>query len=442
MLSFGGQYRFWGEFVGGAIRISAFLHFALIGFLCGELPAAEVTAARLDGTSVTGELKSWNNAQVIIAGAAGDQTITTEQLVSIRWPNPAGTDKSGSGAPGLAELIDGTLIPIDSLLVSGDKATLQLPAALGANETLHLSVKSLAVVRFVPLDEGLAKQWDEIRQSKPAGDLLVVRKRDGKSLDYVDGVLGEITADKVELKVDGESNRADRAKVAGVFYLRTPQPAAAERRVSLQGRSGLRAAAATVEVAGGKLLVTTTGGKKLEWPLSDLELADFSHGKITYLSDLDSAGSDWTSLVGLPPGIPAFEYYGRVRRDQSAFGSALSLRVTEAADAETQAAVLRTFSKGLAIRSRTDLVFRLPSGFNRFTALAGIEPVTVADGTVKLAVFADDRPLIETAILGSQPAVPIDVQISGAKRLKIVVDYGENLDTGDWLNLCDAKLVK
>jgi hypothetical protein len=26
--------------------------------------------------------------------------------------------------------------------------------------------------------------------------------------------------------------------------------------------------------------------------------------------------------------------------------------------------------------------------------------------------------------------------------LKIVVDYGQNLDTGDWLNLCDARLIK
>ena len=62
--------------------------------------------------------------------------------------------------------------------------------------------------------------------------------------------------------------------------------------------------------------------------------------------------------------------------------------------------------------------------------------------TCGLSIFADDHPLLETEVAGDQPPQPIDVQIAGAKRLKIVVDYGQNLDTGDWLNLCDAKIVK
>ena len=87
-------------------------------------------------------------------------------------------------------------------------------------------------------------------------------------------------------------------------------------------------------------------------------------------------------------------------------------------------------------------MYRLPAGFNRFTALAGIDPATTADGNVRLAILADDRSLLETEIAGDQPPQPIDVEIAGAKRLKIVVDFGQNLDTGDWLNLCDAKIVK
>ena len=43
---------------------------------------------------------------------------------------------------------------------------------------------------------------------------------------------------------------------------------------------------------------------------------------------------------------------------------------------------------------------------------------------------------------GNDAPLPIEVDIAGVKRLKIVVDYGQNLDTGDWLNLCDARIVK
>ena len=39
---------------------------------------------------------------------------------------------------------------------------------------------------------------------------------------------------------------------------------------------------------------------------------------------------------------------------------------------------LRSFAKGFALRSRTELVYRLPDGFNRFTALAGIDPAATA----------------------------------------------------------------
>jgi hypothetical protein len=144
----------------------------------------------------------------------------------------------------------------------------------------------------------------------------------------------------------------------------------------------------------------------------------------------------------LPPGFSTIAKYGQYRRDQSAFGGALTLRVPETTDAASQIFSQHSFNKGLAIRSRAELAFRLPSGVTRFTALAGIEPATAITGAVNLAVFADDRLLLETEVSGTRPPAPIDVQISGAKRLKIVVDYGKNLDTGDWLNLCDAKLVK
>ena len=75
-----------------------------------------------------------------------------------------------------------------------------------------LPTTQLAAVRFQPLDGALATQWDEIRDLKLANDVLVVLKTDGKSLDYVEGVMGDVSDDKVEFKLDGEANRVDRAK--------------------------------------------------------------------------------------------------------------------------------------------------------------------------------------------------------------------------------------
>ena len=38
--------------------------------------------------------------------------------------------------------------------------------------------------------------------------------------------------------------------------------------------------------------------------------------------------------------------------------------------------------------------------------------------------------------------LPIELDITGVKRLRFIVDYGQNLDTGDWLNLGNVRVVK
>ncbi len=400
--------------------------------------AADVTATRLDGTAVTGKLQGWNEGLVVVATPSGDQRISTDQLLNVRWLGTAEAPTPADGSAGFTELTDGTLIPISSLRIDGKQAALVLdqPGEPQA-KTINLPTSQLAAVRFQRFDASLASQWDEIRKQNLANDLLVVLKRDGKSLDYVEGVLGDITDDKVEFKLDNEINRVDRSKVAGVLFYRTDRHANAEPRISLEGRSGLRARVANVQfVEPHVVALTTIGGAKFIWPVDDINVADFSPGKLTYLSDIEPASQNWASLVTLPTS------YGQPLRDRSAFGGKLSLWTDDReGDASSQGGA-RSYSKGLALRSRTELVYRLPAGFNRFTALAGIDPAAGASGNVRLAIYADDRTLLETDIAGDQPPQLIDVEITGAKRLKILVDFGQNQDSGDWLNLCNAKIVK
>jgi len=61
---------------------------------------------------------------------------------------------------------------------------------------------------------------------------------------------------------------------------------------------------------------------------------------------------------------------------------------------------------------------------------------------VSLTINGDGRQLWSGRIAGGQAPLSIDAEIDGVKRLTIVDDYGDNLDTGDWLNLCNARIVK
>lgn len=404
--------------------------------------AVEVAATRLDGTAITGELRAWNDNTVVIAAPAGDQRIGTDQLISLRWQTATEAATGSAENFGLAELVDESIIPINSLRVTGRIATLSLsqPGESRDNRVIAPTAQ-LAAVRFQKLAGELALQWDDIRRLNAPTDLLAVLKRDGKSLDYVGGVIGDVSAEKIEFKLEGEPTRVDRSKVAGIVYYRKDRPTSAEPRIVVHGRSGLRASAANIELNGPLVKITTTAGAKLVWPIDDVELADFSAGKLMYLSDIEPASQRWTPLVGLPAGVTLAAEYGQPRRDRSAYGGPLTLA---AKDGDSTAAVgaTRSFNKGLALRSRTEIVYRVPAGFRRFIATAGIDPATSASGNVRLAIYGDDRPLLETDIAGNEPPRPIELEIANVKRLKIVVDFGQNLDTGDWLNLCDARIVK
>jgi hypothetical protein len=145
-----------------------------------------------------------------------------------------------------------------------------------------------------------------------------------------------------------------------------------------------------------------------------------------------------TPLIASPAGASLSGKYLEPRRDQSAYGGPLMLGPSN----DSSGVVIRTFNKGLAVRSRTELVYRLPAGYRRLNSIVGIDPATRANGKVRLEVFGDDRPLFEADLAGADAPRELNVDIDGVKRLKLIVDYGDNLDTGDWLNLCDLRISK
>ena len=54
----------------------------------------------------------------------------------------------------------------------------------------------------------------------------------------------------------------------------------------------------------------------------------------------------------------------------------------------------------------------------------------------------DGKPLWEGDVKGSEAPRELALDVTGAKRIEILVDYGAGLDVGDRLNLCDLRVTK
>jgi hypothetical protein len=413
--------------------------YLLVAIALTTATTADVTATRLDGTAVVGQIDSWSDDQLVLATVEGEQPIPVADLLSVRFSSSV--PPTGSLPPVLI-MVDGSIVPIHGFGVSSEAAvvTVENSPVAAAPQTLDVPLRAVRAIRLQPLSADVSEQWQEILNLTVPNDLLVVIKRGGKSLDYLEGVIGEVTEDTIEFTPDDTRIDVPRGKVAGLVFYR-PKTAPPPPPCVLFGPNEFRLAARSVRLEGGHLHAATLAGVELKWPLVLVQSADFSAGKIVFLSDTQPVSQSWQPLIGLPIAATNLAALGRPRFDRSAVGGTLSLWYPGPPFAEA-AGKLESFDKGIAIRSRTELVYRFPSGFSRFAAVAGIEPSMRDSGNVKLSLYGDEQPMLEAAVSGLDAPLSIELDIANVKRLRIVVDYGLNLDTGDWLNLCNARIMK
>ena len=156
---------------------------------------------------------------------------------------------------------------------------------------------------------------------------------------------------------------------------------------------------------------------------------DFSNGKLVYLSDLKTDSVAWTPYFATAKPLPAMEQFYAPRFDRSVDSEPLRLADTP-------------YDKGIALHSRTEIVYRLPAGYTRFQATVGIDDVGRHAGKVRLVVRGDDSVLLELVVAGEDPPKPIDLATTGVRRLTILADFADKSGTSDCLLLCNARLSK
>jgi len=101
----------------------------------------------------------------------------------------------------------------------------------------------------------------------------------------------------------------------------------------------------------------------------------------------------------------------------------------------------KQFESGLGTHSPALIEYALSGQFKRFRATVGIDRMTEGRGSVIFEVHADDKPIFKTGVMsGFSKPEKIDVDVTGANRLTLIVKDADDGPKNDYANWCDAEL--
>jgi hypothetical protein len=415
----------------------------LLVFAAWAVAAVELQVQPVAGTVVSGELQSLDSEKLVIKTDAGESTFPLDDLF---WAAPEEPDAEiPPASPIRVELTDGSRLAATQFTVDRGAARLRLPD----EEAIDVRTRAVHAVLFKDHqgEPALAEQWAQIvgRENRSA-DIIVVRRTAEKtiktdegesvqkehSLDYVDGVIRNVTPEVVEFELDGELNPVPRTRVEGIIYYHPQGEKPAEPLCRVSDASGSVWSAGTLawQPQGERLAIRTTAGVAVDLSGDELRRLDFSVGKLQYLSDLEPASVEFTPRQSGGASDANFARLYAFKKDRALLdGGPLLVAGQE-------------YKKGLAMASRTTATFVLPEGYRRFRALAGIDDRSGGRGNVELVITGDGRELGRHEIDGAGEAVRLDVDIEGVRRLTILCDWGKYGDRNDDLDLCEARITK
>lgn len=399
-----------------------------VALLTGEV---EISVLPLSGNPQSGRLVKLNQDQVELSINEEVQTFATENLLAIR-PLEA-PHQAPRPLPVSIDLVNGSQIRAADFLVSQREATI----VFAEDDTIGFPSRSVRAVRFNRPLETLNDAWQNISSNKVEADLIVIRKN-STTLDHLEGIVRGIGKEKIAFEIDDSTVNIDRRRLEGVVYYR-PRPSSPQTPpCQVTDNKGNTWQATSVEFRNNDLHLACAGDVNYSFPLEELLKIDFSSGNLVYLSDLEPELSNWNPFFASLISRDRLAKLYKPRRDRSFSGSKLTLYGVFDTDTQEE----RTFEKGVAIRSKTELAYRLTEKFARFRAIAGIDSQTRSHGHVELTIWGDDKELFKSVIHGGMEPVALDLDLMGIKRLKFLVAYGEQLDIGDHLNLCNARFIK
>lgn len=361
-------------------------------------PVVVATLERTDGTTVSGTLGAVSVAEVTMVGAEPVAVAAVRRIVA---EGPA------ARGPVVIECVDGSTLSGNDFVWDGGGATVPLPG--GTAELPVNRVRSVTLRASRAVGDGVPADWRAVLPDAPQSDLLVVGKQEdgGERLDVVECAIAAVTAETVTVVLDDERIPVKRAKVVGLWFVREPAASGGTR----------------VDVAGGRLMART-----VSWTPQALVVDDAVRLPATMLRAIDYAAGRTVRLAGLAAERSETEpFFGTLARIEG-LGPYFAPRFVGAEPA------------ALVLRPRSHVVWRVPADARRFRTAVAAAPGKLPGG-VPVTVLLDDREVFRRRIDDATES-PVDVDVSGGRRLAIKVDFPAGGGMGCPLRFTDPVFEK
>ncbi len=295
-------------------------------------------------------------------------------------------------------------------------------------------LSAIRSIRYSVNNKQLLKQWQEIRAKsdgvEASSDFLVINRKG--NLDYLAGIIEKFDAETIQFNYSGDSLNIPITKAAGLIFAKTNQSVPAAKFVVTTGNGSIWQLK-ELGYTGTELEMTSVSGARHKLASTSVQSIEFIRTGVVYASDLEGQNIRYEAFLQSPTIGKSVAALGQPRLDQSFAGAKLAV---------LQDGKPRSFERGLAMKSRSEITYRLAKKYQRFQTTVGIAPDAGKQGDVDLKLLADNKEVFQRSISKSDPPIEIDISVADTNRLTVVVDYGRNLDIGDQLHLGDARFTK
>ena len=403
--------------------LSGLLTACLAVWACGawgaELPVASdpvFNALGIDGTTSSGRISEF--------GAGGEVTLVSldgiEKVIPLRMV--VKLTREGRVFPQTPEA-SVVLFP------GGDRL---YRTAIGAANETRLDLQSYTLGHLsVPLESLLGLILSLPTDSESVDGLIFRVRKDPRNSEMIwlangdnlsGGFLG-LSDKTIELQTGKQAVRLDRSGVVAIGFdpgsVVYPAPEGGYIEATLT--DGSRLGLSKLRMEHGRILAETRFGAAIKLPIADLAQFHSRTAAVAYLSEREPAGERYVAYVGAPRPF---------RRDASAEGHMLRLTGQE-------------YEKGIGTQSRTLLAYRLDAGDKRFQSMVGVDDRAGPLGNVVFRVLVDGKERFASPPLSARDAPKlIDIDVSGAKTLVLVTEFGERGGVRDLADWVEARLIR